>query len=52
LGDPFNWTEECETAFQKLKITLITAPVLGFPDMSKHFLLDTDLFFEIWWNPF
>ena len=39
---PFNWTEECETAFQKLKITLITAPVLGFPDMSKHFLLDTD----------
>jgi aminoglycoside phosphotransferase len=21
---PFNWTVECETAFQKLKITLIT----------------------------
>jgi hypothetical protein len=29
---PFNWTEECETAFQKLKITLITAP---------HFLGET-----------
>ena len=39
---PFKWTEECETAFEKLKITLITAPVLGFPDMSKHFLLDPD----------
>jgi hypothetical protein len=39
---PFNWTQECETAFQKLKITLITAPVLGLPGrwiISKLYVL-------------
>ena len=39
---PFNWTQECEDAFQKLKTALVTAPILAFPDMSKHFILDTD----------
>ena len=39
---PFNWTEECENAFQTLKSALISAPILGFPDMAKPFILDTD----------
>lgn len=39
---PFKWTDECETAFQQLKNSLLTAPILGFPDMAKPFILDTD----------
>ena len=38
----FQWTEECETAFQVLKEKLTTAPVLGYPDYSLPFLLQTD----------
>ncbi len=39
---PFLWTAECEEAFQSLKEKLISAPVLGYPDYSQHFLLQTD----------
>ena len=38
----FSWSEECEKAFNLLKQRLITAPILGFPDMCKSFVLTTD----------
>ena len=36
------WTPECESAFQKLKERLCTAPVLAFADMSSPFILHID----------
>jgi hypothetical protein len=33
----FNWTLECNEAFQKLKKLLTTAPVLAQPDIEKSF---------------
>ena len=38
----FDWTSECEKACYDLKNSLITAPVLKFPDFSKQFILTTD----------
>ena len=38
----FNWTIECQEAFDHLRHRLTTAPVLAFPDYSKPFILDTD----------
>ena len=38
----FNWTEECQEAFDELKQHLRTAPVLGYPLDSGEMLLDTD----------
>ncbi len=39
---PFEWSEECEKAFEVLKERLITAPVLGYPNYSLPFVLQTD----------
>ena len=33
----FNWTPECNEAFEKLKKLLTTAPVLAQPDIEKSF---------------
>ena len=41
-GRAFEWTDECDAAFQELKKRLISAPVLVFPYFDKPFLLDTD----------
>ena len=40
----FVWTTEREQAFQKLKSSLTTAPILGYPSAEEDdvFLLDTD----------
>lgn len=43
-GIKFEWTTDCENAFQKLKQTLINPPVLEYPDFSDSniFKLQTD----------
>ena len=38
----FVWSEDCQSAFEKLKATLTSAPILAHPDFSKPFVLDTD----------
>ncbi|KAL4153632.1 hypothetical protein QTP88_001465 [Uroleucon formosanum] len=38
----FNWSEECDRAFGKLKHALCTEPVLQYPDFTKEFILTKD----------
>ena len=38
----FDWSEECQKAFEKLKQTLCEAPTLGYPKPQGRFILDTD----------
>lgn len=41
---PFVWTPECQNAFSFLKTSLITPPILEYPDFSEtnQFILQTD----------
>ena len=39
---PFVWTDHQQTAFEALKVCLISSPILGFPMEDERFLLDTD----------
>lgn len=39
---PCQWTSTCQDTFEQLKQQLTQAPVLAFPDFSKHFILKTD----------
>ena len=41
-GVQFNWTNECEQAFSKLKQCLTTTLILNFPDMDRPFIVCTD----------
>ncbi|XP_062374552.1 uncharacterized protein LOC134062534 isoform X1 [Sardina pilchardus] len=38
----FQWTSECQEAFNKLKQLLTTTPVLGYPLDEGNMILDTD----------
>ena len=38
----FLWNEECTKAFKSLKMKLMTAPILMYPDFSKQFIVQTD----------
>lgn len=40
--DGFNWTPEATEAFKKLKLVLITTPVLVFPNFDLPFVVETD----------
>lgn len=40
--EAFAWTDEATTAFEALKRTLSTAPVLHLPDFSRQFTVDCD----------
>lgn len=40
------WSEECTKAFNRLKTALTTAPVLGFPDFQRPFIVETDASFH------
>ena len=41
---PFSWSKECDEAFCQLKTSLVSAPVLAYPqfDSSEPFVLETD----------
>ena len=41
-GRSFQWTPECQEAFQHLKAVLTSAPILAMPDEDGTFTLDTD----------
>ncbi|XP_060854939.1 uncharacterized protein LOC132932576 [Metopolophium dirhodum] len=38
----FNWDENCQKAFDKLKEILCSEPILQYPDFTKQFILTTD----------
>ena len=38
----FEWTKECDNAFETLKHFLVEAPILGYPMDRGEFILDTD----------
>ena len=38
----FNWSEEAQESFEKLKLALCSAPVLSFPLDIGDWVLDTD----------
>lgn len=38
----FDWTNECQEAFYKLKDALVRAPILKAPDRSKIFHVHVD----------
>lgn len=42
-GVVYVWTEVTEQAFQTLKKSLVTAPVLTLPDFKKKFIVETDV---------
>ena len=44
-GIVFNWTTDCQAAFEAIKAMLVDAPLLRYPDFSKKFTLYTD------WQP-
>ena len=37
----FKWTDDCQAAFSQLK-SLVSGPVLAYPDFSQLFILDTN----------
>ena len=38
----FQWSPECQRAFEQLKLLLISSPVLAMPDFNKPFILTCD----------
>ena len=38
----FQWSDDTEEAFNKLKTALTTSPVLAYPKLGQPFILDTD----------
>jgi len=41
-GVDFQWTAECQEAFDELKHRLMTGPILALPENGGTFILDTD----------
>ncbi|KAL0331210.1 UNVERIFIED_CONTAM: Transposon Tf2-11 polyprotein [Sesamum angustifolium] len=40
--ETWDWTPQCQVAFDNLKRAIVTDPVLALPDMSKPFTVETD----------
>jgi hypothetical protein len=38
----FQWTEESQRTFEKMKEVMSTCPVLALPDFSRSFVLECD----------
>ena len=38
----FDWSVDCQCAFDELRACLISPPVLLHPDYTRRFVLDTD----------
>ena len=38
----FDWTDQCQKAFEALKRVLTSSPILSFPSEKGEFILDTD----------
>lgn len=38
----FEWNDECENSFNKLKKALVSPPILAYPQLGIQFILDTD----------
>lgn len=41
-AEKWNWTEECEKAFKKIKEVIVHASTIGFLDLHKELYLYTD----------
>ncbi|KAH9303767.1 hypothetical protein KI387_008171, partial [Taxus chinensis] len=41
-NDSFHWSEDATKAFEKLKETMCTTPVLATPDFFKTFIVECD----------
>ena len=41
-GKKFEWNEEAQTAFEKIRREMCEAPVLGMPTEKRMYVLDTD----------
>ena len=42
LPDKVTWTPECQSAFDTLKVKLLSKPVMKNPDFQKEFIIQTD----------
>ena len=38
----FEWTEDCQKAFHRVKKELTNPPILAYPDMNQKFIVSTD----------
>jgi transposase InsO family protein len=38
----FNWNEQCQAAFEKIKVLLVSSPTLRFPDFTREFIICCD----------
>ena len=41
-GAVFEWTPQCQAAFDTLRLKLVEAPLLAYPDFEKDSVLETD----------
>ena len=45
---PFDWTPICQESFELLKTSLMTEPILTYPDPSLPYVLFTDASKYVW----